>query len=397
MIRVEPVIKDLKTSIDYRRQSITLSGGLAEEDGYTVTIPRNLSSADGLALGKDYQKSLKFVRARPKVLLPSFDQSQLASGTRTYEISSLNNQSIHLSIKRLAPDDLIRASQGYRHYTGDGAEGKRLKTTGPLPFVLIGGETVFDGDIKLEAPLDTTAKHLIHWDKFLPEGQRFGAFFVSVTGEPSEHPDLRRSSSVLSQSLVQLTDLGLAWKLTNDSAFIYAYSCQTGLPLPKVELSVFGEDAKSLAKVITNASGVATLPRGEQYRHLRASLNGDAIVLPYDDSLPEVSMWRFPVNFSYRESSAQSRDAFMFTDRNLYRPGETFRLKGLVRGRDGDELKISSKETPTLTLSDPGGREIFTDEITLSDRGAFDFEYPDLAQGARSARGVGQLVGSCSW
>ena len=375
LIRVVPAPKDLKASFDYRRQTITLSGGLAEKDAYTVTIPRVLSSADGLALGKDYQKQLKFVRVQPKVVLPSFDQSQLASGTRTYEISSLNNQSIHLSIKRLAPDDLIRASQGYRHYTGDGAEGKRLKTTGPLPFVLIGGETVFDGEIKLEAALDTTAKHVIHWDKFLPEGQRFGAFFVAVTGEPAKHPDLPRSPSVLSQSLVQLTDLGLAWKLTNDKAFIYAYSCQTGLPLPNVELSLFGEDAQSLAKVITNASGVATLPRGEQFRHLRASLKGDAIVLPYDDSLPEVSMWRFPVNFSWQESSAQLRDAFMFTDRNLYRPGETLRLKGLVRGRDGDELKVPLKETPRLTLSDPSGREIFTDEITLSERGAFDFEY----------------------
>lgn len=383
LIRVVPAPNDLKASFDYRRQTITLSGGLAEKDVYTVTIPGVLSSADGLALGKDYQKPLKFVRVEPKVLLPSFDQTQLASGTRAYEISSLNNQSIHLSIKRLGPDDLIRASQGYRHYTGDGAKGKRLKTTGPLPFVLIGGETVFDGEIKLEAPLDTTAKHVIHWDKFLPEGQRYGAFFVAVTGEPAEHPDLRRSSSVLSQSLVQLTDIGLAWKLTNDSAFIYAYSCQTGLPLSGVELSAFGEDAQSLARVVTNDSGVATLPRGEQYRHLRASHNGDAIVLPYDDSLPEVSMWRFPVNFSWQESSAQSRDAYMFTDRNLYRPGETFRLKGLVRGRNGDEFKLSANETPTLTLSDPSGREIFTDEITLSERGAFDFEYqlPDVTVG----------------
>jgi len=375
LIRVEPAPKNLKASFDYRRQTITLSGGLAEKDAYAVTIPKTLASADGLALGQDYKKPLKFVRAQPKVLLPSFDQSQLASGTRTYEVSSLNNQLIHLSIKRLAPDDLIRASQGYRHYTGEGAKGKRLKTTGPLPFVLIGGETVFDGEIKLNAPLDTTAKHLIHWDQFLPEGQRYGAFFVAVTGEPAEHPDLLRSSSVLSQSLVQLTDIGLAWKLTNDSAFIYAYSCQSGLPLPGVGLSVFGEDAQSLAKVITNASGVATLPRGEQYRHLRASLNGDALVLPYDDSLPEVSMWRFPVNFSWQESAEHSRDAFMFTDRNLYRPGETLRLKGLVRGRDGDALKVPSKEAPTLTLSDPSGREIFTDEITVSERGAFDFEY----------------------
>lgn len=375
LIHLEPKPGELKASFDYRRQSVTLSGGLDSGDSYQIKVPKNFSSADGLALGKDHALGLEFTRAKPKVVLPSFDQAQLASGSRKYEIESLNNSSVHVSIKRLAPDDLVRATQGYRHYTGDKGEGKRLKTTGPLPFVLIGGETILDEEVQLKSSLDKTAKHVIDWDQLLPDGQKFGAFFVSVTGAPADHPDLEDSPSVMGQSIVQLTDLGLAWKITNDSAFLYVYSCQTGKPLSGVELSLFGENAEPLKAVTTDESGVARLPRGEQFRHLRASFKGDAYVLPYDKSLPEVDMWRFPVNFSWSESAGTIRDAYIFSDRNLYRPGELVRLKGVVRKKDGEVFQMPEKKNPTLKVLDPLGREMVSRTITLSEVGSFDFEY----------------------
>lgn len=374
-ITVHPRPEKLKASFDYRRQSVLLKGGLESGDSYEVSLPASFAGADGLTLGKNIKQRVQFRRADPTLTLPSFDQAQLASGSRKYEVESLNNRSLHVSIKKLSPDDLIRASQGYRHYTGQGGEGKRLKTTGPIPFVLIGGETVLDEEVEIKAALDTTAKHVIDWNKLLPAGQRSGAFFVSITGTPAEHPDLRRSASVLGQSIVQLTDLGLAWKITNDTAFLYAYSCHSGLPLPGVELALFGENAIALKKVTTDESGVARLPRGKEYRHLRATLEGDTFILPYDETLPQVDMWRFPVNFSWDESAGLVRDAYMFTDRNLYRPGEMIRLKGLVRKKDGEEFKLPEQKSPTLKVMDPLGREVVSREVALSEMGSFDFEY----------------------
>lgn len=384
-------IKNLKAVFDNRRQNITLHGDFATNDTYKLTLANSLHSADGLPLKSSLTKDLKFTRLSPNILLPSFDESQLARGSRSYQIQSINNQSLRLRIKRLSPKDLIRASLGYRHYTGNGPDNKRIKNRIALPFELITGKVVCDEEIIINAPLDTTRTHTLNWGKYLPKNQLGGTFFVSVTGTKATHSDLKYSKEKLVQSLVQLTDIGLAWKLTDDSAFLYAYSCHTGKALPNVQFSLFGEDATPLEKATTDADGIATLPRIEKHRLLRARLAGDTLILPFDDSLPTVSMWRFPVNYEWGNPPADRRLVGMFTDRSLYRPGETIHLKGHVRNLKKDLLHLPTSLSPKLTITDPLRRVIHEKDLTLSTTGSFDLTH------TLPANTVGNYIFTLSW
>lgn len=374
-LELKPRVTGLKATFESRRKTLVLHGDFEAEDYYEITIPKNFSGVDGLILEKAKIQKLKFIRATPQVILPSYDEAQLASGTRQYEIESVNQQELQITIKRMEHQDLIRAIQGFRSYTGRTANGKWLRNTGPIPFVLVGGEVVFDERVEIQAPLDTTTKHTIQWDQLLPPDRRSGSFFITVTGTAVAHPDLRQNRLTEAQSIVQLTDLGLAWKVTEDSAFVYAYSCQSGLPLKGVDLSSFGENATLIERVVTDQSGVARLKRGSEQRHLQASLNDDSFVIPFDRSLPEVSMWRFPIQFSWSGTSGVFRDVYLFTDRNLYQPGELVRLKGIARQKEEDEFKIPEQEPPTLKVKDPLGREVYAGELSLSEFGSFDFSY----------------------
>ena len=365
-------VKGLGAEISSNRRSVTLKGNFATRDEYKITLSRSLTSHEQLSLKTDVSQKLKFSRLTPEINLPSLDESQLASGSRTYRIRSVNNQSLRLRIKRLSPRDLVRASLGYRHYTGDGPNKKRFRTRIALPFELITGKLVTDEEIVIDAPLDTTQFHTIQWDEFLPKNKKTGTFFISVSSEPAKHPDLRSARSSIVQSLVQVTDIGLAWKLTSDSAFLYAYSCETGDPLPKVELSLFGEDATPFESVTTGEDGTAILPREEKHRVLRARLGNDMMILPYDDSLPTVSMWRFPVNFSWEKQTENSRLTHLFTDRSLYRPGETVHLKGVVRELKKEALHLPKSIKPKLTLTDPRRNVILENDLTLTSTGSFD-------------------------
>ena len=386
-ITFEPAVANLKATTDYRKQKLYLHGDFEKQDVYTIHINQSLTSDEGLPLQTAVKKNLKFTRVTPSLSLPSHDEAQLASGTRTYEMTSTNNKSLHLRIKKLTPEELVRVSQGYRRYTGDGPNNDRIKNRNDLPFELISGTTVFDEVIPVNAPLDTTYTHQIKWDQFLPADQKTGAFFLSVTGDPADHPDLAKSSQKVAQALVQLTDIGLAWKLTGDSAFLYAYSCQTGKALPGVQLSLFGEDARPLHQGAVGVNGLATLPRKPEHRHLRATNGNDTLILPYDGDLPTVSMWRFPVNYAWRDLPEKQRKTLLFTDRQLYRPGETMRLKGLVRILQDDKLTQPTKLSPTLVLTDPAGREVHNAKVKLSPVGSFDFTYklPNTTVGRYSA------------
>ncbi|MBN4659352.1 hypothetical protein H4F44_26585, partial [Escherichia coli] len=86
----------------------------------------------------------------------------------------------------------------------------------------------------------------------------------------------------------------------------------------------------------TDASGLASVPRPEEARHLRAVLGSDSFVTAFDSSLNTVGLWHFPIRYSWMAPAESVRRAFLFTDRSLYRPGETVRLKGVVRTQAGN-------------------------------------------------------------
>ncbi|RYD29464.1 MAG: hypothetical protein EOP87_18280, partial [Verrucomicrobiaceae bacterium] len=65
----------------------------------------------------------------------------------------------------------------------------------------------------------------------------------------------------------------------------------------------------------------------------------------------------------------------LFTDRSLYRPGETVRLKGIVRTQAGNVIQPAAPANARVVVIDPTEKEIFTRAVTLSDTGSFDFTY----------------------
>ncbi|HVJ47294.1 MAG TPA: MG2 domain-containing protein [Luteolibacter sp.] len=69
------------------------------------------------------------------------------------------------------------------------------------------------------------------------------------------------------------------------------------------------------------------------------------------------------------------RRAFLFTDRSLYRPGETVRLKGVVRTQAGNTIQPAIASPARIVIIDPSDKEIFTAPVTLSDTGSFDLTY----------------------
>ena len=368
-------VKGLKATFDHRRTSVTLHGDFNSRDTYRLTLSKSLFSADRLALEKPIVTDLRFTRLAPKILLPSWDEAQLSRGSRTYQVKSVNNQSLRIRIKRLSPKDLIRASLGYRHYTGNGPNSERIKERIAIPFELITGKVVADIVVKINADLDTTHTHTLDWKKYLPKKKLEGAFFVSVTGTAAHHPDLSKANNKIAQSLVQLTDIGLAWKLSNNSTFLYAYSCESGKALPGVEFALFGEDAAPFEKAVTDSDGTASFSRNEKHRLLRVRNKGDLLILPFDESLSTVPMWRFPINYNWRSSPTDKRIVELFSDRNLYRPGETVHLKGIVRYLKKDKLSLPISINPKIVLMDPLRRIIIEKNLTLSSSGSFDFTH----------------------
>ena len=87
--------------------------------------------------------------------------------------------------------------------------------------------------------------------------------------------------------------------------------------------------------------------------------------------MPRETLWRFPVTVDWNPAKDFRRQVMMFTDRGLYRPGETVHMKGLVRKRLDTDLRLADEHEAQFTVLDSDERAIIEKKITLSEQGTF--------------------------
>ena len=371
-IEMNPRPENLRAEVLGKR--ITLTGDFADLAKATVSFRPPFTSANGFDLEGTVTQEVTFGHFLPILSFPSQDQAQLANGSREYRMLTLNLEKTRLRIKKLTGEDQVRAFQGYRHVTGIGHDGEPIQPTITLPYSLVVGEAVADLTVPHETPLDATKITTLKWAEILPKDQRNGTYFLEATGTILPGYD-GKGSAPTTQAIIQLTDIGLAWKVTAKDAVIYAFSCDTGAPLPGVKIEMFGEDAASLLATTTDASGIAKMLRTSNTRTLRASLGSDDYLTAFDSTLNTVGLWHFPIRYSYTKSPEVSRKVFLFTDRSLYRPGETVRMKGIVRSQRGNDIEPAQASLARIAIIDPTDKEIHTSPVTISKSGGFDFTY----------------------
>ena len=73
---------------------------------------------------------------------------------------------------------------------------------------------------------------------------------------------------------------------------------------------------------------------------LMASKGDDQICLSFDSNLPRIPLYRFPIDYVYDPPTKFRNHVHLFTDRFLYRPGETMHIKGIWREILDTELRM---------------------------------------------------------
>ena len=139
---------------------------------------------------------------------------------------------------------------------------------------------------------------------------------------------------------ILVTDLGLIMKESADGQrMIYVQSFSGRGPVEDVEISVLSMNGTVLKNATTDALGKAKLPslRGLQREMapvaLIAKKGDDLAFIPWAKNERHLDTSRFDVGgVQYSEKSALT--ASLFTERGIYRPGESIRVGGIVRQRD---------------------------------------------------------------
>jgi len=361
-VSVSPAPQDLE--IKTRRHSVDLSGSFDYDTRYAVTVRPGLVGNDRISLTEQHIETVTFSANDGFVTLPAFSTTQSALGHRVFDVQTGNLDSLRVRTKKLTGDTLLFALKSYdEEYEGWGGD----RT---IPFDIVAGRIAHDRVIEPQAGLDESETISLNWDE-LGGGEKVGAFYFCAEGD-SRTED---GPAVGAQAIIQLTDIGLAWKQTGDETVFYAFSLHTGAPLNGVVLELFDETVASRAQVETNADGVARLSR-DHYEEVSGWLDArhgeDRHVMRFFEELDTVGLWSFSVPYRYDDPSEGERRTLLFTDRGVYRPGDEVHLKVISRFVDGDQLLPGGGGKARLKVQDSRGRAILDKDVTLGEHGSCD-------------------------
>jgi hypothetical protein len=91
-----------------------------------------------------------------------------------------------------------------------------------------------------------------------------------------------------------------------------------------------------------------------------------------------------PWGYGFQDNGTQSDRSYIYSDRPVYRPGDTVHIKGIVRQEQNDTLVLPGLQTVTLTVRGPDNKEVLRKQLTLSPHGTAAL---DLDLGSDAALG----------
>lgn len=347
-----------------------LSGPFAPEKSYAVSIA-GLADTFGQRLER-HGGTLRTGSFSPSLGAPD-DAALIEKGLRAaLPITHVNLDAIEVGFARLGPVEALPWLE----------KPWRDETPGHLKWAAkaLGGER----NSRLRSPLDL--------DRLFDAtpGERAGRIgLVRLKWKEGRYD---RASS----TLVQISDLGAHFKVSPVDSAVWAWHLTDGRPAAGAVVTLFDATGKQLAKGTAGADGVAKLPGidamdlpkknkwggnlyGPPFVAARVALGDDVALVTTRDTW-SFSAYRFDLSGAW-ENSPPRAEGLVFTDRGIYRPGETVYVKGILRHRSLGELKTPAGRSVVLRMLDPEGNEVEKKDGTLSRFGGVHAEFTLPADG----------------
>ncbi len=188
------------------------------------------------------------------------------------------------------------------------------------------------------------------------------------------------------RKFLKVSTAALTMKQSADSLLIWAVDVGTGLPLAGETVRVFGEGSALVATGITDAMGLANIVLPSSLRSF-ASL---AVALDTDEQFGfGMSTWSegmLPWDFGLDTGRFQGKyPIYVYTDRPVYRGGQTVYFRGLARVKDDLRYTPTRMDSVSVSFRDSQYDIAGELELPLSETGSFHGEFDLPAEASPGA------------
>lgn len=193
---------------------------------------------------------------------------------------------------------------------------------------------------------------------------------------------------------LNVTNLSFTYQRNEDYSYsFYVLNRNSGAPIPKVKADCFYEEynytkgeyeTKKLGIWYSDLNGEFKVPAASRYRNFMVEFTYGSDKLTTDQYFYQYE--------NYREKKRMQTRTQFFTDRSIYRPGQTLYFKGIVVDTDGETSTIKPNFNTTVVLYDVNWQKVGEMPVTTNEFGSFNGTFV-LPEGLLT----GQMNISDSW
>lgn len=208
-------------------------------------------------------------------------------------------------------------------------------------------------------------------------GGQQGLFFLRVMGWD---PVRERVTGMQDRRLILITDLGILVKDNVDGSHdVFVQGLSTGQPASSTRVDVLGKNGISIVSEYTGPNGHVQFPKLSDFKREQqptvyvVQRDSDLAFLPYDRRDRALNFSRFDTGGETNRGESNRLGAYLFSDRGIYRPGDTFNI-GLVV-KPADWRKDLSGVPLEVLVTDARGLTVKKQKLKLSAAGFEEINY----------------------
>lgn len=339
-------------SIKKIENGLIIEGRFQQNTSYNLSISAQLKGVFSNE-SYDWAQTLSFGKIEPKIKFITERAVYLSKkGNKNIGISINNVPSVNVKIYKVYENNLLYflKENNISNYN-DGGDFYRLEEF---------------ADVIIDRKYETKTLPLVNDFRVLnldldEMNDVKGVYVVSVTSTDKLY--------LGDKKLVAISDIGFIAKQTKEDIIVFANSLSEAKALKNIKISLIGKSNQTIERMETDDNGVAVF-KGIKKRfpdasiQLMTAMNGKDFNYLYfnqtkiDDSNFETSGYTPEGNYQ----------AFLYSERNLYRPNETLHFNTVVRNQ---QWETESKMPVIFQLEMPNGRIFTKQKGELSPQGSF--------------------------
>ncbi len=354
-------IPDYYSEWDQPTDEIWLSLPLEPETEYRVRIPSSLEDDFGNPLGKDVSLNFATAGFLPSVSMTTGFGVIEAYADPLYPVQVLNTPGVTVEAANVPGEGVIPLlTQQKIFWTNENIQ--------PGP-----GFFGYSKRRSFDLPRNKRQAVPIDLKPIVPD--KFGLVFLQLdTGLPEKYERYPKA-------FLQITELGISAKFSPDTNVVWVTGLESGQPVAGAEVEIRDDTNAIRWRGRTDDSGRAESPgwkalgiKGHEEwskpRQWVFARRGKDVAFTSSEWGTGFYPYRFGIDYDWNPEP-ETVAGEVFTERGIYRAGETVHIKGVLRQRERGEWRLPAVKEVGCLIQDPFQESVHQDKIALDAFGSF--------------------------